>query len=44
MSDPASAVSLHRAHPAGYTVLEEVNARPNVTYIARLRNTSEKPA
>ena len=38
MNDPASLVSAYRKHPLGYTVLEEVNARPNVTYMARLRN------
>jgi molybdopterin-containing oxidoreductase family iron-sulfur binding subunit len=45
MNDPSSAVSQARAHHLGYHVLEETNARPNVTYLARLRNLhSEKPA
>jgi molybdopterin-containing oxidoreductase family iron-sulfur binding subunit len=39
MNDPGSAVSQHRAHLLGYHVIDWVNARPNVTYIARLRNT-----
>jgi Fe-S-cluster-containing dehydrogenase component len=28
----------HRDHELGYHVLEEINVRPNVTYIAKLRN------
>lgn len=28
----------HREHELGYHVLEEINVRPNVTYIAKLRN------
>jgi Fe-S-cluster-containing dehydrogenase component/anaerobic selenocysteine-containing dehydrogenase len=39
MNDPASDVARHRKHQLGYHVIEEVNARPNVTYMARLRNT-----
>jgi molybdopterin-containing oxidoreductase family iron-sulfur binding subunit len=39
MNDPASTISARRKHPLGYSVLEELNVRPNVTYIARLRNT-----
>jgi molybdopterin-containing oxidoreductase family iron-sulfur binding subunit len=39
MNDPGSDVSRHRSHELGYHVLDWVNARPNVTYIARLRNT-----
>jgi molybdopterin-containing oxidoreductase family iron-sulfur binding subunit len=43
MNDPDSDVSRYRGHELGYSVIEEVNARPNVTYIAKLRNThSEK--
>ena len=43
--DPASPVSGLREHPLGYDVLGELNVRPNVTYIARLRNIhSEKSA
>jgi molybdopterin-containing oxidoreductase family iron-sulfur binding subunit len=29
----------YRNHELGYYVLEEINIKPNVTYIARLRNT-----
>jgi molybdopterin-containing oxidoreductase family iron-sulfur binding subunit len=39
MNDPGSAVSEHRSHLLGYHVIDWVNARPNVTYLARLRNT-----
>jgi Fe-S-cluster-containing dehydrogenase component/anaerobic selenocysteine-containing dehydrogenase len=39
MHDPESEISRHRKHQLGYHVIEEVNARPNVTYMARLRNT-----
>ncbi|MGB6647294.1 MAG: 4Fe-4S dicluster domain-containing protein, partial [Bacteroidota bacterium] len=43
MNDPVSDISRYRGHDLGYSVIEEVNARPNVTYIAKLRNThSEK--
>jgi molybdopterin-containing oxidoreductase family iron-sulfur binding subunit len=38
MNDENSEVSLYRKHPLGYHVLEEINVRPNVTYLARLRN------
>jgi molybdopterin-containing oxidoreductase family iron-sulfur binding subunit len=38
MNDPKSAVSAYRDHLLGYHVLDWVNARPNVTYIARLKN------
>ena len=43
MNDPKSDISSYRAHALGYHVLEETNARPNVTYLAKLRNIhSEK--
>lgn len=38
INDKASDFSKYRNHELGYYVLEEVNARPNVTYIAKLRN------
>jgi molybdopterin-containing oxidoreductase family iron-sulfur binding subunit len=44
MNDPESEVSRQRKHDLAYHVLEEVNARPNVTYIARLRNTHPEKA
>ena len=39
MNDSKSDISLYRAHDLGYHVLEDTNARPNVTYLAKLRNT-----
>ena len=33
-----SEIDKHRNHELGYHVLEEINVRPNVTYIAKLRN------
>jgi molybdopterin-containing oxidoreductase family iron-sulfur binding subunit len=45
VNDPASPVARMREHPLGYDVLGELNVRPNVTYLARLRNIhSEKSA
>ncbi|MBM4168745.1 MAG: 4Fe-4S dicluster domain-containing protein [Ignavibacteria bacterium] len=45
MNDPQSKVSHYRAHNLGYHVLEEINVRPNVTYMAKLRNRqTENPA
>ena len=45
MNDPKSTISRFREHDLGYHVLEELNVRPNVTYLARLRNThTEKTA
>ena len=38
MNDASSEVAKLRAHDLGYHVLEGLNVRPNVTYIARLRN------
>jgi len=39
MNDSNSEISKYRKHDLGYHVLEEVNAKPNVTYLAKLRNT-----
>lgn len=38
MNDKNSEFYKYRAHNLGYYVLEELNVRPNVTYIAKLRN------
>jgi MoCo/4Fe-4S cofactor protein with predicted Tat translocation signal len=40
MNDPHSKVSNYRRHLLGYSVLEELNVRPNVTYLAKLRNVT----
>ena len=37
-NDPKSEVSKYREHDLGYHVLETLNVKPNVTYLARLRN------
>jgi molybdopterin-containing oxidoreductase family iron-sulfur binding subunit len=34
----------YRNHELGYHVLEELNIRPNVTYIAKLKNTNSEKA
>jgi molybdopterin-containing oxidoreductase family iron-sulfur binding subunit len=39
MNDQHSEVSTYRHHSLGYHVLEDLNVRPNVTYLAKLRNT-----
>lgn len=39
MNDIESKLSKYRNHKLGYVVLEELNVRPNVTYLAKLRNT-----
>jgi len=36
--DPEAGVVRYREHKLGYDVLGELNVRPNVTYLARLRN------
>ena len=38
MNDPDSEVSKMRKHPLGYYVLEQLDTKPNVTYLAKLRN------
>ncbi len=42
MHDPNSEVSFWRNHKLGYYVFEELNIKPNVTYIAKLRNKKEE--
>ena len=34
-----STVTKHREHDLSYHVLEELNIKPNVTYLAKIRNT-----
>jgi molybdopterin-containing oxidoreductase family iron-sulfur binding subunit len=44
LSNKENKIVKYREHKLGYHVLEETNVRPNVTYIAKLRNiTGEKP-
>ena len=38
MNNKESEINKYREHDLGYHVLEEINVRPNVTYIAKLRN------
>ena len=38
-NDPKSEIAKMRNHNLSYHVLEELNVKPNVTYIAKLRNT-----
>ena len=39
VNDPNTEVAKLRNHKLGYVVLEELNIKPNVTYVAKLRNT-----
>ncbi|MCE1187838.1 MAG: 4Fe-4S dicluster domain-containing protein, partial [Ignavibacteria bacterium] len=39
VNDPESSVYKLRNHNLGYSVLDELNVQPNVTYLAKLRNT-----
>jgi molybdopterin-containing oxidoreductase family iron-sulfur binding subunit len=41
MKDPASRVAQLKQNPRGYHVLEEVNTRPAVTYLAKVLNRAE---
>jgi molybdopterin-containing oxidoreductase family iron-sulfur binding subunit len=44
MNDKESELSKYREHELGYNVLEEIKVKPNVTYIAKLRNiNNDKP-
>ena len=38
VNNPASAVAKLQKHPRGYAVLEELNTRPAVTYLTKVRN------
>jgi len=40
-NDPESTVSKYRKHVTGYHVLEDLNTRPAITYVTKLRNTYE---
>jgi molybdopterin-containing oxidoreductase family iron-sulfur binding subunit len=42
MNDAKSELSRLREHNIGYQVMETLNIRPNVTYIARLRNNNSE--
>ncbi len=44
VNDPNSKVSQYRKHNLGYGVLQNINVRPNVTYVAKLRNTHSEDA
>jgi molybdopterin-containing oxidoreductase family iron-sulfur binding subunit len=39
-----SPITRYKAHDLAYYVLEEINVRPNVTYIAKLRNINPEKA
>ncbi len=41
INDAKSEVSRCRNHDLGYSVLEEINIRPNITYLAKLRNVQQ---
>lgn len=41
LNDPHSAISKLKKSPRGYHVLEDLNVRPQVTYLRKLRNTEE---
>jgi MoCo/4Fe-4S cofactor protein with predicted Tat translocation signal len=44
INDSESEFYKYRNHELGYYVLEEINVKPNVTYIAKLRNTYSEDA
>jgi len=44
INDKEDELNTYRNHELGYYVLEELNIRPNVTYIAKLKNTNSENA
>ncbi|MDR3669058.1 MAG: TAT-variant-translocated molybdopterin oxidoreductase [Ignavibacteriaceae bacterium] len=44
MNDTDSEINKYRNHNLGYHVLENLNTRPNVTYLAKLKNTDKEDA
>lgn len=44
INDKESEFQKYRNHKLGYYILEELNIKPNVTYIAKLRNTDSEEA
>jgi molybdopterin-containing oxidoreductase family iron-sulfur binding subunit len=44
INDKEDELNIYRNHELGYHVLEELNIRPNVTYIAKLKNTNSENA
>ena len=43
-NDPNSKISKFRKHELGYSALQNINVKPNVTYVAKLRNTHPEDA
>lgn len=44
LSNKENKITKYREHKLGYNVLEEINVKPNVTYIAKLRNIKPEKA
>lgn len=44
VSNKENEITKYREHKLGYNVLEEINVKPNVTYIAKLRNIKPEKA
>lgn len=42
INNPDSEIVKYRNHKLGYFLLEETNVKPNVTYLAKLKNTQEE--